>query len=270
MAGGAHGCGTRRLLRKAHAQWQKAALGPSAGAAGGGGFGGLVSHRGSPGTPTPSGVPPLSAESPSGRRERGGWDDGASQTEPPFWGEGDARGQRGKVKRPPPRTSGEADGHCGLRRERPREGKGKGRGKVRAGRKRKVKGVVRSRGAPPPSEGEGPKGRAANGDRSVGAAGCSREHHTKGVMPTPPSPQPGQPAGGALRCGSWVGGRVCSPVGAASRSVGAAGCSREHHTKGVMPNPPQNKSVRPRRYCPGLLWFVDPTPMADVCLTATD
>ena len=34
----------------------------------------------------------------------------------------------------------EADGHCGLRRERPREGKGKGRGKVRAGRKRKVKG----------------------------------------------------------------------------------------------------------------------------------
>ena len=35
---------------------------------------------------------------------------------------------------------GEADGHHGLRRERPREGKGKGRGKVRAGRKRKVKG----------------------------------------------------------------------------------------------------------------------------------
>ena len=35
---------------------------------------------------------------------------------------------------------GEADGHCGLRRERPTEGKGEGRGKVRAGRKRKVKG----------------------------------------------------------------------------------------------------------------------------------
>ena len=34
----------------------------------------------------------------------------------------------------------EADGHGGLRRERPREGKGKGRGKVRARRKRKVKG----------------------------------------------------------------------------------------------------------------------------------
>ena len=33
----------------------------------------------------------------------------------------------------------EADGHCGLRMERPREGKGKGRGNVRAGRKRKVK-----------------------------------------------------------------------------------------------------------------------------------
>ena len=35
---------------------------------------------------------------------------------------------------------GEADGHGGLRRERPREGKGEGRGKVRARRKRKVKG----------------------------------------------------------------------------------------------------------------------------------
>ena len=34
----------------------------------------------------------------------------------------------------------EADGHCSLRRERPREGKGEGRGKARAGRKRKVKG----------------------------------------------------------------------------------------------------------------------------------
>ena len=34
---------------------------------------------------------------------------------------------------------GEADGHHGPRRERPREGKGE-RGKVRAGRKRKVKG----------------------------------------------------------------------------------------------------------------------------------
>ena len=35
---------------------------------------------------------------------------------------------------------GEADGHHGLRSERPREGKGEGRGKVRAGRKMKVKG----------------------------------------------------------------------------------------------------------------------------------
>ena len=41
---------------------------------------------------------------------------------------------------PPPKECGEADGHCGLQRERPREGKGEGRGKVRAGRKRKVKG----------------------------------------------------------------------------------------------------------------------------------
>ena len=34
------------------------------------------------------------------------------------------------------KVSGEADGHCGLRRERPREGKGTGRGKVRVGRQK--------------------------------------------------------------------------------------------------------------------------------------
>ena len=31
--------------------------------------------------------------------------------------------------------------------------------------------------------GKGSKGRAANGDRPVGAASCRRDHHTKGVMP---------------------------------------------------------------------------------------
>ena len=36
--------------------------------------------------------------------------------------------------------------------------------------------------------GRGSKGRAANGDRPVGAAGCRRDHHTHGVMPNPPPP----------------------------------------------------------------------------------
>ena len=46
--------------------------------------------------------------------------------------------------------------------------------------------------------GKGPKGRAAYGDRPVGAASCRRDHHTMascqnpppnhGVMPTPPPP----------------------------------------------------------------------------------
>ena len=50
---------------------------------------------------------------------------------------------------------------------------------------------------PPPSPGtttyggKGSKGRAANGDRPTGAAGCRREQHTKGVMATPSPPPPG-------------------------------------------------------------------------------
>ena len=46
--------------------------------------------------------------------------------------------------------------------------------------------------------GKGSKGRAANGDRPVGAAICRREHHTKGVMATPP---PGRPPEGKEREG---------------------------------------------------------------------
>ena len=53
-------------------------------------------------------------------------------------------------------------------------------------RERKDAGAVRGRWAPPPMEGEGPKGRAANGDRPIGAARCRREQYTKGHMPNHP------------------------------------------------------------------------------------
>ena len=45
--------------------------------------------------------------------------------------------------------------------------------------------------------GRGSNGRAANGDRPMGAAGCRRERYTKGDMPTPPPP----PGGGSFSNG---------------------------------------------------------------------
>ena len=36
--------------------------------------------------------------------------------------------------------------------------------------------------------GRGSKGRAANGDRPIGAASCRREQYTKGDTPPPPPP----------------------------------------------------------------------------------
>ena len=79
----------------------------------------------------------------------------------------------------------EADGHCGLRRERPREGKGKGRGKVRAGRKRKVKGWGEADGHHrlwrERVQGKGSKWRLASRRRQLQTRSS---HH--GVMPKPP------------------------------------------------------------------------------------
>ena len=85
----------------------------------------------------------------------------------------------------------EADGHCGLRRERPREGKGKGKGR-REGRLGQG-GRGRSKGGEKPMGttaygGKGSKGRAANGDRPVGAASCRRDHHTMASCQPPPPP----------------------------------------------------------------------------------
>ena len=98
-----------------------------------------------------------------------------------------------RVTPPPPREwEGkewcEADGHCGLRKERPREGKGKGRGKVRAGRKRKVKGWSEADGHQrlwrERVQGKGSEWRSASRRRRLQTRSS---HH--GVMPTPPPPR---------------------------------------------------------------------------------
>ena len=66
-------------------------------------------------------------------------------------------------------------------------GKGQGKGKGRLGQG----GRGRSKGGEKPMGttaygGKGSKGRAANGDRPVGAASCRRHHHTMASCQTPP------------------------------------------------------------------------------------
>ena len=67
------------------------------------------------------------------------------------------------------------------------QGKGKGRGEGRLGQG----GRGRSKGGEKPMGttaygGKGSKGRAANGDRPVGAASCRRDHHTMVSCQKPP------------------------------------------------------------------------------------
>ena len=67
------------------------------------------------------------------------------------------------------------------------QGKGNGRGEGRLGHG----GRGRSKGSEKPMGttaygGKGSKGRAANGDRPVGAASCRRDHHTMASCQTPP------------------------------------------------------------------------------------
>ena len=67
------------------------------------------------------------------------------------------------------------------------QGKGKGRGEGRLGQG----GRGRSKGGEKPMGttaygGKGSKGRAANGDRPVGAASCRRDHHTMASCRNPP------------------------------------------------------------------------------------
>ena len=66
-------------------------------------------------------------------------------------------------------------------------GKGSGEGKMGPGGRGRTLGGERPMGTTADG-GRGSKGRAANGDRPIGAAGCRREQHTKGNMPTPRPP----------------------------------------------------------------------------------
>ena len=94
------------------------------------------------------------------------------------------------------------------------QGKGKGRGEGRLGQG----GRGRSKGGEKPMGttaygGKGSKGRAANGDRPVGAASCRRDHHTMASCQNPP----GQLAGAKNNCSSGghvpcQGIKLCTPI----------------------------------------------------------
>ena len=71
------------------------------------------------------------------------------------------------------------------------QGKGKGRGEGRLGQggRGRSKGGEKLMGTTAYG-GKGSKGRAANGDRPVGAASCRRDHHTMASCQNPPPPLP--------------------------------------------------------------------------------
>ena len=78
--------------------------------------------------------------------------------------------------------------------------------------------------------GRGSEGRAANGDRPVGAARCRREQHTKGVMPSPPLSIGGRDVfglgwGGVLALEPFLGGGRGSSQGALSTSPESPVCT---------------------------------------------
>ena len=70
------------------------------------------------------------------------------------------------------------------------QGKGKGRGEGRLGQggRGRSKGGEKLMGTTAYG-GKGSKGRAANGDRPVGAASCRRDHHTMASCQNPPRPK---------------------------------------------------------------------------------
>ena len=83
------------------------------------------------------------------------------------------------------------------------QGKGKGRGEGRLGQG----GRGRSKGGEKPMGttaygGKGSKGRAANGDRPVGAASCRRDHHTMASCQNPPPSASGQSSARTSQCWS--------------------------------------------------------------------
>ena len=118
------------------------------------------------------------------------------------------------------------------------QGKGKGRGEGRLGQggRGRSKGGEKLMGTTAYG-GKGSKGRAANGDRPVGAASCRRDHHTMASCQNPPCLENNTPWRHAKTPTAWHGKRR---VGAAScnRRVGAASCRPHHHTMASCQNPP--------------------------------
>ena len=113
----------------------------------------------------------------------------------------------GVMPKPPPLGKGRSVvrpmGTVAYRGKGQGKGKGRGEGRLGQGGRGRSKGGEKLMGTTAYG-GKGSKGRAANGDRPVGAASCRRDHHTMascqnppplqtrsshhGVMPKPPPP----------------------------------------------------------------------------------
>ena len=109
--------------------------------------------------------------------------------------------------------------------------------------------AVRGRWAPPRAEGEGPKGRAANGDRSIDTAGCRRvlSQCPLGQWPveavqTPSPPQCEGKATGAFPSPS----RPC-PRNGGRRPLPSSGSPHQPSHRGC---PPPFKNNTPKRHAP--------------------
>ena len=123
------------------------------------------------------------------------------------------------------------------------QGKGKGRGEGRLGQggRGRSKGGEKLMGTTAYG-GKGSKGRAANGDRPVGAASCRRDHHTMASCQNPP-PHP------SLQGGKEEGGESAEKLRAANgdRPSGAASSRREQHTKATCQT--LSPHTRANSYC---------------------
>ena len=117
------------------------------------------------------------------------------------------------------------------------QGKGKGRGEGRLGQggRGRSKGGEKLMGTTAYG-GKGSKGRAANGDRPVGAASCRRDHHTMASCQTPPPPT-------SPNCPTWDPPPQTDPPTAPPYPLGGAFTplvlGGESRTKARSPPPPR-------------------------------
>ena len=94
------------------------------------------------------------------------------------------------------------------------------------------------------------KGRAANGDRPVGAARCRRDHHTQGVMPYPPPPSVTAPGPGpGPRPPPAISSSFLSLPPGISRKALAPGALPGHHCPHHPPELPRCRAALTCRRC---------------------